>query len=770
MTYFLDKHALGRTLPFPGKLRTLRRRRPLLTALLLLFAAATLFTPPLQAAPPGDDPPAELEPVTLQHEWYRPFQLASYSTVPGPAKLGYSPDGFNHEPDSALDHTWIYWLSGIGGGLLLLVAIALLTVANFNRRLNATVAARTGELEASNAELAQEIEAHRRTENALRESEATLNHAQKLAQLGSFVWQVDGDGLVWSQNMLAIAGLAPQDFAGNLGQVSAELMHPDDRTRVAEEIAAMMERKETWPMEFRIVRPDGQVRWLRSSSEFILDAAGAPISCVGVHYDMTENRQIEQALAESERFNQAVLGTIPTYLYLSDLTKKQNIWVNVSFGSLLNELGIKYDAPGGIDTVVHPDDLAGVHARLNSLEQLPDGAWVSVEFRFKHPHGEWRWLLNRTTVFERDEDSTVRKILGSIIDITERKQLEQALSKSERFNRAVLSVIPVQLYIYDVHQQRNTWVNAAQREFLDEVGIDYNAPRELLPLFHPDDLPTVAKRLARLRDSQVGEWEGIEFRVRSEAGDWRWMYDRATVFERDENGDVTQILGSTIDIDERKQIEEQVRAALNEKEALLRELYHRTKNNMQVISAMLSLQAARLPDPAAQEAFRDMEQRIRAMALVHQKLYRSQNLSSIEMSSYVRELVDLLLTSYPVQPGQIQINLAVEKMTLLIDIAIPCGLILNELLSNALKHAFPAGRSGEITICCRCDNGRINLQVSDNGVGLPADFDIRFSDTLGLQTVLSIAEHQLGGHLHYSGRPGAQFTVEFVNKPGKETL
>jgi two-component sensor histidine kinase len=182
---------------------------------------------------------------------------------------------------------------------------------------------------------------------------------------------------------------------------------------------------------------------------------------------------------------------------------------------------------------------------------------------------------------------------------------------------------------------------------------------------------------------------------------------------------------------------------------------------MYVISSMLSLQADYIKDEQAQDIFRQMDDRIQSMALVHQKLYQSNNLSSIDLQEYIEDLAELLLQSYKVHPNRISLRYKTESVTVLIDSAIPCGLILNELIANALQHAFPKDMKGEITIGLRKNGDTILLWVSDNGVGAPPELNFRQTDTLGLQTVLALGERQLKGAVEFSVNDGVTCQVRF---------
>ncbi|MBN2103071.1 hypothetical protein JW835_03425 [bacterium] len=233
-------------------------------------------------------------------------------------------------------------------------------------------------------------------------------------------------------------------------------------------------------------------------------------------------------------------------------------------------------------------------------------------------------------------------------------------------------------------------------------------------------------------------------------------------FEAADRGMAEDALNVFIEIAERKKAEEQVKASLKEKDVLLKELYHRTKNNMQVIRSMLALQANASDNEEVKRIFHDTENRIYAMSLVHQKLYQSQSLSSINICDYVHELGDLLLKSYHVSEARVSLDLNIQNFAVSIDIAIPCGLILNELLSNALKYAFPGGREGRVCIrLLKTDQRVIHIYFSDNGVGVPEGFEFLKQKSLGIRSVYAIVEHQLQGKVSCEVQNGVAFHIQF---------
>lgn len=211
--------------------------------------------------------------------------------------------------------------------------------------------------------------------------------------------------------------------------------------------------------------------------------------------------------------------------------------------------------------------------------------------------------------------------------------------------------------------------------------------------------------------------------------------------------------------------EQAIRASLQEKEILLREIHHRVKNNLQVTSSLLKLQSAYVHDPRALEMFAESQNRIRSMALVHEKLYQSSELSRIDVADYAESLAKLLFRSFGARGDDIALTVEAEGVFLSIEAAVPCGLILNELISNCLKHAFPDGRTGEIGVrVVAGPGGDTTLSVRDNGVGLPPALDVDHTETLGLQLVRTLVD-QLHGALEVVRGERTEFRIRFEEMP-----
>lgn len=216
-----------------------------------------------------------------------------------------------------------------------------------------------------------------------------------------------------------------------------------------------------------------------------------------------------------------------------------------------------------------------------------------------------------------------------------------------------------------------------------------------------------------------------------------------------------------IDITQRKLAEAQIQASLREKEVLLQEIHHRVKNNLQVISSLLDLQSQQIEESTMLEVFRESQNRVKSMALVHEKLYQSKNFAKINFAEYTESLVNYLFKAYELHSGNVILELDIDEVDLNIDTAIPCGLIINELVSNALKYAFPHNRSGKVCISLHSERHKhFTLTIKDDGVGLPMDWDFKSVKSLGLQLV-NVLTKQLKGTIEINRSRGSQFRVDF---------
>ena len=227
------------------------------------------------------------------------------------------------------------------------------------------------------------------------------------------------------------------------------------------------------------------------------------------------------------------------------------------------------------------------------------------------------------------------------------------------------------------------------------------------------------------------------------------------------------ILGSihiAHDITHRKEMEDKLEKALEEKNTMMKEIYPRVKNNLMVISSLLNLQSSYINDKDTQDIFKESENKAKSMALIHENLYRAGDLKHLNFSEYIEKLSKDLYHTYTLDKSLVKLVLNIEVINLDIDTSIPFGLILNELLTNSLKHAFPDGRSGMITVELQQDfDGRLKLSVSDNGIRFPSDLDFKTTESLGMMIINTLTQ-QIEGEIHLDQSNGTKFTVIFKDK------
>jgi len=248
---------------------------------------------------------------------------------------------------------------------------------------------------------------------------------------------------------------------------------------------------------------------------------------------------------------------------------------------------------------------------------------------------------------------------------------------------------------------------------------------------------------------------------------WREIYLNPIL---DNNGKVVEVSGIGHDITEKKLAEEKIKQSLDEKEVLLKEVHHRVKNNLQVISSILNLQSSYVKDQGTLNILKESQNRIKSMAFIHESLYQTKDFSSINFSEYVVNLANNLMHSYSNFENEIKLNLDIQNVFLNLDLAIPCGLIINEIVSNALKYAFvEKSQDGEISITMKSDGENLSLLIGDNGIGLPKEIDYRNTESLGLQLVVTLTD-QLNGEITLDTTKGTKYTIIFNQNQAKNRI
>lgn len=344
------------------------------------------------------------------------------------------------------------------------------------------------------------------------------------------------------------------------------------------------------------------------------------------------------------------------------------------------------------------------------------------------------------------------------LDIKERERTEEALRETRNYLESLLNYANAPIIVWNPSSKITQFNHAF--EHLTGYTAEEVISQDLRMLF-PD--VSQDESIGKISRTLSGEyWESVEIPILCKDGSVRVaLWNSANIYAED-GKTLLATIAQGQDITGRKQAEEQIKISLKEKEVLLKEIHHRVKNNLQVISSLFNLQSRYINDIKSLEIFRESQDRIKSMALIHEKLYQSKDLARINFAEYIRNLANDLFRSYGVNLTDVTLKINVSNVFLGIDTAIPCGLIINELVSNSLKYAFPEDKKGIIRIDLYPDEyGKFILIIRDNGVGFPKHLDFRNMESLGLRLVKTLTK-QLGGSIELNSNNGTAFKIIFA--------
>jgi PAS domain S-box-containing protein len=573
-----------------------------------------------------------------------------------------------------------------------------------------------------------------------------------VTDLAIFTLDITGKVNSWNRGAQQISGYSSQNI---LGQTYAVLFTTEDREGgVPETELVLAERNGSADNTRWLVRQNGEIYWAEGVLTAIRDGEGKLTGFTKIIRDATSQKRTQEALEKAEARLRIALHAARMGTW--DWEIKPN--KETLDASLRELLGLQpQDEVNTIEDFyarVHPDDRASVVAAFDQTRE--QGIHLNTEFRVNLPSGGLRWLLDQGEVLV-DEHGQPERLTGACVDITERKQAEDALRESEeRFRLLVNSVRDYALFQLDEHGHIVSWNEGAEHLLGYSAADVIGRPGSIL--FVPEDVNRGEPQREMSEAARTGRSEGERCHVRKN-GQRFWSSGVLTRID-DAQGKLRGFAKVMRDETERRRAKDQMTASLTEKESLLKEIHHRVKNNLQVITSLLTLQSDTVQDDSTRTMFEEAVNRVRTIADIHELLYRSPELARVDFNLYLKRLASSLFSFYDIDQGRIQFLVDAQDIELKIANAIPCGLIVNELLTNSLKHAFPDGRSGQIRISLRCQDTQAFLEVGDNGIGLPPDFDIENSSSLGLKLV-SVLARQLQGEVHIDRNEGARFEVSF---------
>ncbi|MBE9007864.1 PAS domain S-box protein [Fortiea sp. LEGE XX443] len=604
-----------------------------------------------------------------------------------------------------------------------------------------------------------ELRLRKKAEAALVKSEEQQRLTLELTHIGTWDWDVQTGKVLWNDNHFRLLGLEPEALTAEY-QLWRDAIHPEDVERVEQALLNALQQRTNYEAEYRVILPNGETRWLIGKGRGIYNAADKPIRMLGVIIDISEQQAAlrdrklaEQILKEKENFLRSIYDGVGQSIFVVDVVDHDFCFVGLNYAHE-KLTGLRSDEiQGKTPEQVLPSAAAAI-VRQHYQDCVVAGATITYEECLPFKDQETWWITSLTPL--RGENSRIYRIVGSSINITEQKRAQQMLELQAVITRNIAEGICLVRAVDGI-------IVYANPKFEQMFGYNSNELTGLhVSIVNYADDHTKAEEVNQAIRAAVLKNGEATYEVHNVKKDGTpfWCSATTSVFDHPEYGKV--LVAVQQDITEHKQAEEKIKASLKEKEVLLKEIHHRVKNNLGIVSSLLQMQCRRTQDTQATAILRDSQNRIASIALVHEKLYRSDDLANIDFAQYIPDLTTHLFDSYNVSPNSIKLNIQVDSASLDIETAIPCGLIINELVSNALKYAFPDHRAGEIQVKLSQQNqSNLILIIRDNGIGLPADFDNKKVKTLGITLVQGLVK-QLRGSIEINSQQGTEFKIKFT--------
>ena len=599
------------------------------------------------------------------------------------------------------------------------------------------------ELEKINNNLKLEIDQHIQTQKALEDSEEKFSKAFLNSPVVITLTRIeDGLYLDVNESFEKTYGWAREEV---IGRTSNDIgLWPDNKCR--DEIMQLLSEKESIKdHELTLLTKHGEPLNFLISLDIM--EIGGEKCLISAAVDITDRKLAEKALLESEENLSITLNSIGDAVIATD-TKGRVIRMNPIAEKLTGWSLSEAEGRSIIEVfnIINEETRKRVESPVEKV--IREGIIVG--------------LANHTLLVSKDgsefpiadSGAPIWKDNGDIVgvvlvfrDVSEKRKADEALRVSEEVMRSVLETSPVGISIYDETGQCFV-VNASLAEMIgatkeQSLQQNYNEIESWKNFGLLDKAKSAIKENKRKRHELIGE---------STFGQLIQLDCYLVPFGSG------QLLFMAHDIANQKVAEEKIQASLKEKEALLGEVHHRVKNNMQLIISLLGLQGDKIEDKKYADMFKESRNRIKAMFLIHERLYQTQNFANINFGEHIKSLVDGLFVSHGVDTNKIELNIEIKDILFDLENAIPCGLIINELVSNSLKHAFPQQGEGNISIVLQSINeDELELTISDDGVGIPEDLDIRAAESMGLHIVRILAEQTLEGKMDLDRTEGTHF-------------
>jgi PAS domain S-box-containing protein len=597
-----------------------------------------------------------------------------------------------------------------------------------------------------------------------------------------------------------LLGFRPEEI---IGKNAYDFMHPEDISLMHKYQLNTLYEDNNDPIEYRLRKKDGNYIWVESSARSVKEATGDFICFITITRDLTQRKKAEKALKESEIYYKTIFENTGTATIIIEDGKTISR-VNSEFEKLYGAPKDSIEGKIKWTSFVHPDyrDMMIEYHEKRSVE--PDSVPREYEFKFLDYNQQVKDVQITVAVIP----GTQRRLV-SLIDVSERnkalKRLKWELKVNESLNKVYAPLVSSQTNLEDIASVILTQALELTKSPLGYVGEIIPETRSIgiISMVHPlseeyysanpiigldekhfygdlmqqsvDKKETfVSNEVASYKTDDYDDQLKIDKFLSVPVLDEGKVIGQISVSNSPRNYDEKDVAAVERLADfytlalQRVRTEEKVRESLQEQKLLLREIHHRVKNNLQIISSLLNLQSQYMEDEETQKIFLESKNRVKSMALIHEKLYRSSSLAHVNFEDYVESLVESLIYSYMDVSANIQTEIDLNGICLNIDTAIPCGLIINELVSNSLKHAFQNSQ-GTIKIEMKGLNGKYLLKVCDDGVGFPKEIDFKNTETLGMQLINSLVI-QLDGNIEQVNSSGTCFKINIKESNYKKRV
>ncbi len=557
--------------------------------------------------------------------------------------------------------------------------------------------------------------------------------------------------------------LANKEFTRQSGYTREEFNALSDKELLAcihkDDLEGFLKAHELWSENqfrdifrymYRIINREGKILWLDVFYYPELDNKGEPYAIDQIYVDITDRINAEKLLRESEDKYRRLTESVPAAIFIYSENKfiyGNEYSENITGYSVTEMIGKNFWE------LVHPDLRDSAKQRGLDRVSGKEGVPSRYELKIIDKHGAEKWLDYNASLINFQGKPAV---LGIAYDITELKRTQQALIDSElKYRTLIENMSEVILYVDNYDRIIFANDNAIRMFGYGKDELIGQIAGEILVV---DEYRDFIKDRIKLR--RHGFTDRFEVQMKTKTGESIWV-EISSAPLKDADGKIIGSIGIHSDITDRKKYENTIETSLKQKDMLLKEIHHRVKNNLQIISSLIKLQSAHVNDKEIHSLFAESQNRIKTMALIHEKLYRSTDISVIEFYDYIKNLVNSLYSSYGISIDRVRPVIEFRSIYLDIDTAIPCGLIINELISNCLKYAYPDLRKGEIFIDLKeLNENDYLLLIKDDGIGIPESIDFGNTNSLGLKLVKILSE-QLGGTVELIRNNGSEFRISF---------